>query len=397
MDKVFSSISTRFNNSKIITVIYANNILLSFHYYLVVYINSSFLGKYFDPSHINIIYIIGSALNLLILANISKLLNKIGNYKVISYFLILEIISILGMAFSESQYLIPVYFIIHSISIPIISFSLDVFLENSQTDESKTGKTRGTYLTLANITLVICPALVGLILRKYQYETVYLFSFLFIIPLYIITKRYFKDFTHPQLKHFKVKDTIAYYLKNKNLYDIFICHMLLQLFYAFMIIYSPIYLSKYIGFEWSQIGTILSIILLPFVLFELPIGKLADNKYGEKEILTIGFIIMGLATMLISLVSVKSFLIWTIILFLTRTGASFVEITSDSYFFKQVKEEDTDLISFYRITRPLSFILAPILASVIFGILDFKYIFFILGITVIVFGCHYALGLKDTK
>jgi MFS family permease len=106
---------------------------------------------------------------------------------------------------------------------------------------------------------------------------------------------------------------------------------------------------------------------------------------------------MGLATMLISLVSVKSFLIWTIILFLTRTGASFVEITSDSYFFKQVKEEDTDLISFYRITRPLSFILAPILASVIFGILDFKYIFFILGITVIVFGCHYALGLKDTK
>jgi len=163
-----------------------------------------------------------------------------------------------------------------------------------------------------------------------------------------------------------------------------------------MIIYTPVYLSKYIGFSWGEIGIMFTIMLLPFALFELPIGKLADKKYGEKEILTIGLVIMGLSTIVMSFVFVKSFLLWTVLLFITRTGASFVEITSDSFFFKQVNTTNTDEISIYRTTRPLAFIIAPLIATLALQFVPYHYIFLIVGIIVIL-ATHWSLGLKDTR
>jgi MFS family permease len=163
-----------------------------------------------------------------------------------------------------------------------------------------------------------------------------------------------------------------------------------------MIIYTPVYLSKYIGFSWGEIGIMFTIMLLPFALFELPIGKLADKKYGEKEILTIGLVIMGLSTLMMSFVSVKSFLLWTVLLFITRTGASFVEITSDSFFFKQVNTANTDEISIYRTTRPLAFIIAPLIATLALQFVPYHYIFLIVG-TIVILSTHWSLALKDTK
>ena len=62
-----------------------------------------------------------------------------------------------------------------------------------------------------------------------------------------------------------------------------------------MIIYLPIYLHKNIGLAWSQISIILIIMLLPY-LSSVKLGKLADSKYGEKELMMIGFVIASITT-----------------------------------------------------------------------------------------------------
>jgi MFS-type transporter involved in bile tolerance (Atg22 family) len=308
----------------------------------------------------------------------------------------LEAFAIFGLIFAQNPLLIGIYFLIHQIVVSLILFNLDVFLESESTDETKTGGIRGMYLTLANITLVIAPMLVGFILGKDQFGRVYFFSLLFLIPLFILARRYFRDYKDVPIAHIKVKEAIITFLKVPNLFKIFMCHLTLQLFYAIMIIYMPVHLNAHIGFSWEQIGIMFTIMLLPFALFELPIGKLADNVYGEKEILTIGFLIMGLATLCISFITAHNFILWTTLLFLTRTGASFVEITSDSFFFKQVNQNQTDEISIYRTTRPLGFIVGPIAATFALKFLPYNYIFLFLGITVIL-GTYWSLALKDTR
>lgn len=97
-----------------------------------------------------------------------------------------------------------------------------------------------------------------------------------------------------------------------------------------------------------------------------------------------------------SLIDEKSFWTWTIMLFISRIGASFVEISSESYFFKHVNQESTDIISFFRVMRPIAFIVAPIVATVSLQLIPFQYLFIVFG-TFAVIGTKYAMSLKDTK
>lgn len=396
MDFILNRIASHYRQNKLLGAVYTSNILLSFHYYLVVYINSSFLSQYFSPEQISVFYIIGSIINLILFINISKVLEKFGNYKLIIYTIIVEIIAICGLAFAVVPALIAVYFILYQICTPTIAFGLDILLESVSVDEQKTGNTRGMYLTLANATLIMAPTVVAFILTDGDYYKIYLVSLIFIVSLYFVIKKYFRNFKDGVVKQLRIRETIQEYLKDKNLENIFTAHFFLQIFYSYMVIYVPVYLSKYMGFSWEEIGIMFTIIFLPFILFELPVGKLADKKYGEKEMMTVGFAIMGIFTLCISFITVKSFILWVAVLFMTRVGASIVEITSDTYFFKKVNKNDANIIGVYRMSNPLSFIIAPILATLSLQFMAFHDIFIVLG-ALLIFGCHYSLSLEDTK
>ena len=391
MDKILSP----FRQGKLLNTIFFANIFISFHYALIIYVNSSFLSLFFSETQVSALYIIGSIVNTFVLLNASKILEKLGAYKFGIYCVIIEFLSTLGMAVSNTPFLIGTYFLIHLVTISILLFNMDVLLESIVTEKSQIGSVRATYLTITNITIVVAPIIVAILLKNNMYFYVYTVSAIIMIPVYKFMKR-FKYVENTKIEHISLKETLSDYIKNKDLYNIFVSQFLLQLFYAFMIVYTPIYLSKYIGFSWEEIGLIFTIMLLPFVLFEVPIGELSDDKYGEKEFLTIGFIIMGLSTLFMSFLTVKIFWVWAAILFITRIGASFVEVSTESYFFKKVDPKKTDVISFFRITRPLSFMLAPILATIVLQFIPFQYMFIVIG-SIMIVGSHYSLALRDTK
>ena len=163
-----------------------------------------------------------------------------------------------------------------------------------------------------------------------------------------------------------------------------------------MIIYTPIYLNEYLHFGWGQIGIIFTIMLIPFVLVDFPLGRLSD-KMGEKKILIWGFIIGAVSTLLIPLITKTDLWIWALILFGTRTGAAVIEVMSESYFFKIISEENADAISFFRNNYPLAYVIAPLLAiPTLLLVPSFKYLFYILG-AILLFGLFISIRLKDVK
>lgn len=391
MDRILSP----FRQNSFLNTLFLSNIFLAFHYALIVYVNSSLLDNYFSETQISSLYIIGSIINTVLLLNTSKILEKISLYRFTLYSLTIELICTVGLLISNNPFLVGVYFVVHHIAITFIYFNMDIFVEKVSTDETMTGSIRATYMTLANITFVISPAIVSVLVFDSVYTYVYLLSSVFIIPMFYLIRK-FKNLEIKNIKHIKIRETTAEYMRDKNLYDIFISNLLLQLFYAFMVIYMPLYLEKVIGFSWAEIGIIFTIMLLPFVIFEVPVGEMEDDRYGEKEFLTIGFVILGLATIFMSFITLKSFWIWATVLFISRIGASLVEVSVESYFFKQVNQEKSDVIGFFRIARPLSFIIAPLLATLSMQFIPFQYVFIVIG-SIMVIGCHYSLGLKDTK
>ena len=161
-----------------------------------------------------------------------------------------------------------------------------------------------------------------------------------------------------------------------------------------MVIYTPIYLHSWLGFSWSELGIIFTVALLPFIFFEWPVGELADRFFGEKEIMSLGLFITGTSLLVMPFLG-KVFFVWMIILFLSRVGASFIEITTESYFSKQIDASDTGLLSIFRLARPVSIVFGAALGAVSLNLFSFEKIFFVLAV-VIFFGLKESLYLKDT-
>lgn len=384
-----------------LAVIYVSNLLLSLHYFLILYIHSSFLGTYVSDSHLSGLFVAGSILNLILFFNIPRILARVGNYTFTLWAIIFEAIAIAGMVTGTSAWTIGASFILHQAVISMILFGLDIFLEGTVRDEKHTGTVRGVYLTLSNLTLVFSPLLTGILMAGTDFKKVYLVSLILLAPLFILVQTYLKRAAYHYKNGTQIIRTYMQARKNKDVRGVLYGHFMLQFFYAWMVIYMPIYLHNNIGFDWKEIGVIFTVMLLPFLLFELPIGRLADRKYGEKEIMLSGFVIMALSTFFIPFVTSANPFIWAGMLFLTRVGASFVEITSESYFFKHVDEKNPGLISLFRMARPFAYITVPIIVTgsvTIFNLNNglYAYIFPILSVFMF-FGIKYAASIKDTK
>ena len=163
-----------------------------------------------------------------------------------------------------------------------------------------------------------------------------------------------------------------------------------------MVLYIPIYLNQNIGLEWSAISLIFTVMLLPFVIFGLPAGKIADKWLGEKEIIITGIILMFITTGMIFFVNSNSIVLWALLLFIGRTGAAIFEAMQEAYFFKHVTGDDLDLINLFRDLRPMAWLIGTGISVIILHFYPVQYIFIFLAL-ILFFSLWPAITIKDTK
>lgn len=343
-------------------LVYLGGFLMAVHFASVSYINSSLLEKFVGNSTLSILYILGSLLAVVSLFLAPFLLRKYGSIFVFLFFIILEILAVFGLGSISLAILVIILFLVHIAADPILYFCLDVNLEQEIKTEGTTGSKRGVLLAISNIAWVISPLALVFLINQNSFSKVYFLSGIALIPLVLIIILFFKNTKRAEARDANIILAIRSLWKGGDKARIIGVQFILNFFYAWMVIYMPLLLNKELGFDWNKIGYIFVIMLLPFLLFELPVGVIGDKKTGEKEFIMAGFIIMFVATLIIPTLATPIFWIWALVLFVSRVGAALVEISSESYFFKHVGEEDTGLISLFRIVRPLSFTIAPLFA-----------------------------------
>ncbi len=379
----------------LLPAIYLSAFFLSLHFSVPLYINSSFLSGYFDERSIGLIYTLGSFLTIFTLSFLPKILRRFGNYAATLCFIILEILLLFALSALSDPLIIAALFIIHAAVIASLLFTFDVFTETGSRNET-TGETRGIFLTTMNFATVLGPLLAGLFITDGDFSKIYVLAAIFMFPVWFVIALNFRGFKDPGYRELKWEEAVQKIWRNKNIRGVVAANFLLQFFYSWMIIYAPVYLNTRMGFDWSEIGTIFGIMLLPFVFFEIPLGEIADKRLGEKEILIAGFFILALSTFSLSFIETGTLVVWTILLFFTRIGAAAVEIMSETYFFKKIDASDTNTLSFFRHTRPIAFVAGPLAASVFLSFFDIQYLFLALGVLMLL-GIRYALLINDTK
>lgn len=379
--------------------LYIATLLLVFHTSVVIFINSSFLEHFVGTAGVGTVYTIGSAVSILVFLFISRVLHAVGNYRLTMSLLVINLIAVMGMAFADSLRVAVPLFIVSTIAVTLIFFNLDVFMEKQIGEgENGTGSKRGLLLALASLIGAVSPLIsTSLVIESTESFTYpYLVSALTLIPVIGIIAFYFKDFEDPKYNEIKVFDAIRSFWINLNLRATLICQFSLQLFFMFMVVYSPLYLVDVIGLSWHEFGIVMFFAQLAYVILEFPIGYVADKYIGEKEMMAFGFLILIVSTSWIAFVTVPSVLVWSVLLFTTRVGASFAEATMESYFFKQIKGSDAQIISFYRVTRPVAYVFGALAASLALLYIPFNLLFVVAAILLLP-ALFLTFYIEDTK
>ncbi|OHB15421.1 MAG: hypothetical protein A2431_04055 [Candidatus Zambryskibacteria bacterium RIFOXYC1_FULL_39_10] len=383
------------NSKGRLRTVYLMGFLMSAHFALISYVNSSLLGQFVSIGTLNVLYIVGALLDICLLLLAPYLLRRYGNITSFLFFIVIEILVIISMGFFDSASLIIPLFIIQLGLGSVLYFWLDLCLEQETKVESTTGNKRGALLTFSNIAWVISPLALALLISQNNFSPVYFLAGLFMIVLLPIVGLSFKNMKNPDLTKTKMFSGFKLLWKNKDQLRIALVQFVLNFFYSWMVIYLPLLLSKQIGFGWDKIGLMLTLMLLPFLIFQWPAGYLADKKIGEKEILVVGILIMSAATFIIPSLSHPVFWIWATVLFATRVGASLAEVATETYFFKHVKERDVSEISVFRMVRSFAYVLAPLISWPVVYFFSYSISFYFLA-TFILLGLLF-IPKVDTK
>lgn len=372
--------------------------LMGFIQALFIYVISTYFKEASGTENVGPFYLITFGIVLIIIFNLHKAFRKIGKSNVFIFSLIFKIVSVVFLLVLPPSPLSIAMLMAYIIFASIEWVSMDVILESFSID-NMSGRIRGKHLTVLNLGFLLGPFISTQIVGKFGFEGIFVIllfvnSFMFLISL--IGLRNVNHRFEAKLGIFQLLKKVR---KRKNILRIYWISFALDFFYALAIIYTPIYLLD-IGLSWEKIGLIFTAMLVPFVIFQYPIGILADKKTGEKELIIISLLFLAFFTGIIYFIgSTPSILIWSLVLFATRIGAAILEIMRDSYFYKRIDGRDADIIDFFRTTQATSYIFSAIVAFAIFKIFPANPIrlIFISIVIVILLALFPALRLADNK
>ena len=111
-----------------------SNIFIAFHYALIVYVNSTFLSNFFSETQVSSLYIIGSIVNTILLLLASRILEKLGIYRFAVSCIVIEFLAVLGLAVFDSSFFIGLFFLTHLVTISLLLFNMDMFIEDVSVD-----------------------------------------------------------------------------------------------------------------------------------------------------------------------------------------------------------------------------------------------------------------------
>ncbi len=374
--------------------IFIATIFFAFHHYFILYINSSYLETLIPRTWVGILYSLASLLTIFVLLKLSRIIEKLGILRTIIAVTMIDIIVLAIMTLSDLAPLKLLCFVIYAAIPALILVCLDTVIEDTVKNKVM-GRTRGILLTLFGTVAVASPLIVGGMVSDGGFKQVYVFSLFFLILFLIIIISNRHRFNKANLTKIKGMDSVREFFSMHDIRRIGVVNFALHFFFSWMIIYIPLYLNTEMGFSWTDIGIMISISLVPFVILEIPAGEIADESLGEKEMLVGGMILMVIASLLFPTLGKGAFVIWTLVLLLARTGGSVMETMVESYFFKKSKGKD-ELIEVFRMAQPLAYIAGPLVGSIMLFFVPFAYIFPILAV-VLLGAMLQALRIVDTK
>lgn len=281
---------------------------------------------------------------------------------------------------------------------PFLAYALDLLLEATGAAGGMTGRVRAVFLTAWNLGSFVAPLVIGTLLDgANNYALVFMAGAGAIVPVVILfAARRLPTNGIPTTA--PISHSLRCIFNNRDLAAVTVGHIFLWMFYVWAPLYVPIYLHTILGFSWTTLGWIFSVMLIPYVLLEYPAGWIADHYPQEKHLMLAGFVIAGSALASVSFITATTApLLILLILVTSRCGAALIESTTEGHFFRRVSDRDINSVSIFRAAWPLSYALAPLFGSLILAASNYQTLFLVTGGFIVIAGSLATFFIQEAR
>ena len=265
----------------------------------------------------------------------TRILESFREIKVLLVTMMVMVISFLTIALFDNLWVFLIASMIFFIASTIRYNAIGIVFRDEAKD-SELNKDQGFMFALLNVGWLLGPIIAGLLMSQYGVQSVFIFSAIFITIsatiLLIINIRL------PRKKRdtydFKIKENLVDYFRNKRLILPYIMGNGLEIWWAFIYIYVPLFIVNEGDLGPDIVGLFLGLIVIPLIINEYTVGKLSTNL-GFKPFFFTGYFILGFAALICFFVSE----VWIVLVILgiAGIGVSFIEPIQDTFFFRNVK------------------------------------------------------------
>lgn len=385
--------SEQFNKSKV-RLVSLISFFVGFLDAFFIYILSTYFSLLSESASVGIFYFISFSCVLLCLFYLQPLVRRIGRTRLLCLSLGFSIVATTLLSIVHTPWILIGAALLLVITTNVTWVALDILLEGFSQDRVS-GSIRGLYLTIMNAGLLAAPFLSLRTLDTFSYSGIFLVLVVGYSIVFMMVLLGFRKENSVFQEQISLQSTWHKMSTHHNLFRIYHVSFAMEFFYALMIVYMPIYLRS-LGYTWSEIGGLFTVMLIPFVLLQYPLGILADRYFGEKELLFGSVAIALLATATLFFLGEASVVVWGTVLFMTRVGIAGIEVLRDSYFYKQVDGNDLDIIAFFRTARPVANIIAALISVVILFFFPLPSIFLVVAL-VLLSALLQVYALQDTR
>ncbi len=378
--------------------VYLIAVVFNFQALLIGYSAPTFIEQFVKPSTVGILYALGASGSILVFLVIPHLLRVWGNVTMSILLMAASLATLSVFSAGFSPVITIAALLIFLVINPLLYLNIDVFSETLiGKNEAGTGHKRGLALALMSCAALLAPLSISLLAGESDnllpiFWLAQIVGLLFIVIIIAV----FRNFYDPAYSIVKVRTLLKTAWTQYDLRIVLSTHFLLQIFFTWTVVFIPLYLVSEVGLSWAAVGTIIAAGLFAYVIFEYPVGILADDYIGEKEMMAFGFLILALTMAGVTAVGAATTGVFMALMFASRFGASMVEVTTESYFFKKVGGSDAAIISLFRLMRPLGSVLGALLGSASLLIMPFHLAFLVLAAVMCV-GIFLTLFLHDTR
>ncbi|MGB2791412.1 MAG: MFS transporter [Candidatus Moraniibacteriota bacterium] len=332
--------------------------LFGFSDSFLVYILSAYFSEAIGNANVSMFYFLAFGVMLALLFFLHALVRLIGGHLLFLLLLFGVVVIQVPLIFLPTSLWGSVFIMLYLIVTTLAWVTFDMVLENVSEDR-RSGRIRGMNLSAMNMGFLFAPFLSAVILGHFGFSGVFFVSLVFYSALFLVALLLLVGSKRPVEHRISPIEILRKVLRRADILRIYTVSFALNFFYATMIVYTSLRLRE-LGMSWGNIGIVFTVMLIPFVVIQYPLGSLADRRLGEKELLIGSLLLAALSTASLVWIQSASVLIWAVMLFVTRIGIAGVEVLGDSYFYKRIEGSDSDLIAFFRTARPVGNIIAAL-------------------------------------